>query len=432
MTPFAPPPLLSRIAVIGSGISGLAAAWLLGQRYSVTLYEQNDYLGGHTHTHALHDLGGQPQAIDTGFIVFNRPNYPHLTGLFKVLGVSTQTTEMSFGVTLDGGRVEYGGASLSTLFAQKSNLLRPRFLRMVRDILRFNQLGKAALHQPQAYRNATLGQFLRQHGFGAGLSHDYLLPMAAAIWSCPTEVMLDFPVLSFLQFFENHGLMNVNERPQWETVVGGSARYIDALLRDGRFVAHTGTPIHRVLREENGVYLPEVDARFDACVFASHADQTLRLLDAPDALENQILGAFRYQENRAYLHRDLALMPTRRAVWSSWNYLGQANHSGERAVAVTYWMNHLQRLHSDRPWLVTLNPFTPPDPALTDRVMTYHHPVFDRAAIDAQAALPSLQGHRHCFYAGAWTGYGFHEDGLRSAVKVAEQLGVTAPWTLRP
>ena len=422
-------PTHSRIAVIGSGISGLAAAWLLGQRYQVTLFEQNDYLGGHTHTHALHDLAGRPQAIDTGFIVFNRPNYPHLTGLFKTLGITTQPTEMSFGVTLDGGRLEYGGASFGTLFAQSKNLVRPRFLRMVRDILRFNRLGKAALHAPIRDTGASLGDFLQHHGFGSGLIHDYLLPMAAAIWSCPTEVMLDFPALSFLQFFENHGLMNVQDRPPWETVVGGSARYIDAMCTSGQFTTHRNTPIHRVVREPNGVYLPEVNARFDACVYASHADQTLAMLDDADEQERHILGAFRYQENRAYLHRDVALMPKIRRVWSSWNYLGQTNQSGQRAVAVTYWMNHLQRLTSDRPWLVTLNPFTPPDPALTDRVMTYHHPVFDANAIAAQHALPSLQGHRHGYFVGAWTGYGFHEDGLRSAVSVAEQLGVTAPWS---
>lgn len=421
-------PPQSRIAVIGSGISGLAAAWLLGQRYSVTLFEQNDYLGGHTHTHSMTDLNGHPQAIDTGFIVFNRPNYPHLTGLFQTLRIATQPTEMSFGVTLDGGRLEYGGASLATLFAQRKNLFRPRFIRMVRDILRFNRLGKAALTDPQQNSSASLGDFLQQHGFSQGLAQDYLLPMAAAIWSCPTEVMLDFPALSFLQFFENHGLMNVQDRPQWETVVGGSARYIDALRADGRFTAQLNTPIRRVLRDPTGVHFPEINARFDACVFASHADQTLALLADADSQEQQILGAFRYQENRAYLHRDLSLMPTRRAVWSSWNYLGKANQSGQRAVAVTYWMNHLQQLNSDRPWLVTLNPFTPPDPALTDRVMTYHHPVFDAPAMAAQRTLPALQGHRRCYFAGAWTGYGFHEDGLRSAVTVAEQLGITAPW----
>ncbi|WP_407276462.1 NAD(P)/FAD-dependent oxidoreductase [Halothiobacillus sp. DCM-1] len=423
-----PLPAHRRIAVIGSGIAGLASAWLLGQKYSVTLFEQNDYLGGHTHTHTLQDLGAGQQAIDTGFIVFNRPNYPHLTGLFRTLGITTQSTEMSFGVTLDGGRLEYGGSSLATLFAQPVNLLRPRFLQMVRDILRFNRLGKAALTEPAQNRQTTLGDFLQQHGFGSGLIHDYLLPMAAAIWSCPTQVMLDFPAHSFLQFFENHGLMNVQDRPQWETVVGGSARYVAAILADGRFTPRLNTPIHRVVREAQGVYLPETGERFDACVFACHADQTLALLDAPDAEEQRILGAFRFQENRAYLHRDLRLMPQRRAVWSSWNYLGQTRADGHRAVAVTYWMNHLQRLSSDRPWLVTLNPFTPPDPALTDRVMTYHHPVFDVPAVAAQQELPRLQGHRHCYFAGAWTGYGFHEDGLRSAVDVAERFGVTPPW----
>jgi predicted NAD/FAD-binding protein len=422
-----------KIAVIGSGIAGLATAWLLGERHDVTLFEKNNYLGGHTHTHEFTDAG-RTLAVDTGFIVFNRPNYPHLTGLLTHLNIPTQSTDMSFGVSLDGGRMEYGGSDLSTLFAQKGNLLRPRFLTMVRDILRFNRAGKAAL--VEAERDATsatmaesLGDFLDRLKFGAGLREDYLLPMAAAIWSCPPQVMLQFPALSFLQFFENHGLMNVQDRPQWETIQGGSQRYVDALRQGNRFTTVTDCPITQVLRRDGGVLLPQINQTFDACVFASHADDTLAMLDAPDARENEILGAFHFQENTVYLHHDLDLMPKRRKVWSSWNYLGRAQTSQTRAVAVTYWMNHLQNLPTATPWLVSLNPFNPPRNDLIRQRITYYHPVFDAQTHIAQAALPNLQGHRQCYYAGAWTGYGFHEDGLRSAVNVAAKFGISPPWS---
>lgn len=416
-----------RIAVIGSGIAGIASAWLLSSRHQVTLFEKNNYLGGHTHTHRFDD-NGHTVAVDTGFIVFNRPNYPHLSGLFAHLGVKTQPTEMSFGVSLDQGKLEYGGSNISTLFAQKTNLLRPRFIGMVRDILRFNREGKAALQDPSFPKNESLGDFLNRRQFGTGLVGDYLLPMAAAIWSCPTEVMLEFPALSFLQFFENHGLMNVSDRPQWETVQGGSRSYIDAMIKNECFDYRLNCPINQVIRQQEGVYLPEIDEHFDACVFAGHADQTLASLSEPDTLEKDVLGVFRFQENRAYLHHDLNLMPRRRAVWSSWNYLGQKGESPHRAVAVTYWMNHLQQLNTPSDWLVTLNPFSPPQAELTRAEITYHHPVFDAKTAYAQQRLPELQGHRHCYYAGAWTGYGFHEDGLRSAVEVAARFDITPPW----
>lgn len=416
-----------KIAVIGSGISGIASAWLLSQEHQVHLFEKNEYIGGHTHTHTMEDHG-QTINVDTGFIVFNRPNYPHLTGMLKHFDLPTQPTEMSFGVSLDQGRVEYGGNNLATLFAQKTNLLRPRFIRMVQDILRFNREGKAAL-QDASFTNAeSLNDFLDRHRFGEGMRNDYLLPMAAAIWSCPTEIMLKFPARSFLQFFENHGLMNVNERPQWETIRGGSRGYIDAILAENRFTIHTYQAIDQVRRTDNGVYLADVDQHFDACVFAGHADQTLASLTDADAQEQSILGAFQFQENQAYLHHDISLMPKRRAVWSSWNYLGQKNESSGRAVAVTYWMNHLQQLKTDTPWLVTLNPFAPPKPELTRKKITYHHPVFDDKTAIAQQELRNIQGHRQCYYAGAWTGYGFHEDGLRSAMSAAAAFGITPPW----
>lgn len=419
------------IAVIGSGIAGLGTAWLLGEQHRVTLFERNDYIGGHTHTHLVEDGRGGGVAVDSGFIVCNRPNYPHLFGLLESLDIETQPTEMSFGMSMDGGRLEYSGDNLNTLFAQRRNLLRPSFLRMVAEILRFNRLGKAAL-AGQSLGTLSLGQFLDQHRFSARLAEDYLLPMAAAIWSCPTRQMRAFPARSFLQFFDNHGLMNVQDRPQWETVRGGSRRYVDRMLAERRFEALPSHPVNRVVRDENGVTLPEYDRRFDAVVMAGHADETLASLDRPDAAEAGVLGSFRFQENRAFLHRDTSLMPRRRQVWSSWNYLGRRAADGERAVAVTYWMNHLQRLDAAHDWLVTLNPFEAPRESLVEREITYHHPVFDARAVAAQAELPALQGHRRTFYTGAWTGYGFHEDGLASAVAVARQFGVAIPWESAP
>ncbi|RRQ24581.1 FAD-dependent oxidoreductase [Guyparkeria sp. SCN-R1] len=415
------------IAVIGSGIAGLGTAWLLGQQHRVTLFEKNDYIGGHTHTHLVDDGRGGGIAVDSGFIVCNRPNYPHLFGLFESLDIETQPTDMSFGMSMDGGRLEYSGDNLNTLFAQRRNLLRPSFLRMVAEILRFNRLGKAAL-AGNSLGTLSLGEFLEQHRFSPRLAEDYLLPMAAAIWSCPTRQMRAFPARSFLQFFDNHGLMNVQDRPQWETVRGGSRRYVDRMLAERRFEALTSHPVNRIERDETGVTLPEYDRRFDAVVMAGHADETLATLDRPDAAEAGVLGAFRFQENRAFLHRDTSLMPRRRQVWSSWNYLGRRDADGERAVAVTYWMNHLQQLDAAHDWLVTLNPFEPPRGSLVEREITYHHPVFDARAVAAQAGLPVLQGHRRTFYAGAWTGYGFHEDGLASAVAVARQFGTAIPW----
>ena len=418
------------IAVIGSGIAGMGSAWLLGQRHRVTLFEQNDYFGGHTHTHLVDDGRGSAVPVDSGFIVCNRPNYPHLFGLLETLGIETRATDMSFGMSMDDGRLEYSGDNLDTLFAQRSNLFRPGFLRMVSEILRFNRLGKAALTRNEA-GDHSLGDFLAHHGFSPRLADDYLLPMAAAIWSCPTRRMRDFPARSFLQFFANHGLMNISDRPQWETVAGGSRRYVDRMLAEQRFEALASHPVTRIERGEHGVFLPEYRRRFDAVVMAGHADQTLAMLDRPDRAEAEMLGAFRFQENRAYLHRDTRLMPRRRKVWSSWNYLGQREAGGDRAVAVTYWMNRLQRLDAAHDWLVTLNPFEPPRDSLTEREITYHHPVFDARAIDAQARLPEIQGHRRTFYAGAWTGYGFHEDGLSSAVAIARHLGTPIPWETR-
>jgi len=424
------------IAVIGAGVAGLSAAWMLGSKHRVTLFEANDYPGGHTHTIDVQEVAGAKKlSIDTGFIVYNEPNYPHLTALFRHLGVNTQESEMSFAVSLDHGRLEYAGNSLDTLFAQRSNLLRPIFLGMVKDILRFNRSAKQALEEHKGKLVAddaeSLGDMLQRHRFSHAFQHHYLLPMAAAIWSCPTHTMLRFPFLSFARFFNNHGLLNLIDRPLWRTVSGGSKSYVDKFIASNRFELLLNSPVRRVERREEGVFINGNAQRFDAVVFACHADQALAMLEAPDAAETSLLGAFSYQENIAWLHTDASLMPRLKKVWSSWCYLGYAteqNRQSTERVAVSYWMNRLQNLPTSTDYFVTLNP---PAPPASERVIgryVYHHPVFDTAAMQAQTNIHALQGHRQSWYCGSYFGYGFHEDALRSAVDVAALFDIQPPW----
>ena len=424
------------IAVIGAGVAGLSAAWMLGSKHRVTLFEANDYPGGHTHTISVQeDAGATTIPVDTGFIVYNEPNYPHLTALFRHLGVSTQESEMSFAVSLDHGRLEYAGNSIDTLFAQRSNLLNPAFLGMVKDILRFNRLAKQALEEHKGKLVAddaeSLGDMLKRHHFSHAFQHHYLLPMAAAIWSCPTSTMLRFPFLSFARFFNNHGLLNLIDRPLWRTVSHGSRSYVDKFIASARFELRLNSPVQRVERRDEGVYINGNPQRFDAVVFAFHADQALAMLEVPDAEETALLGAFSYQENIAWLHTDAALMPRLKKVWSSWCYLGYAadqNQQSTERVAVSYWMNRLQNLPTSTDYFVTLNPPNPPAENKVIGRYVYHHPVFDTAAMQAQTNIHALQGHRHSWYCGSYFGYGFHEDALRSAIDVAALFDIQPPW----
>lgn len=424
-------PVPSRIAVIGGGISGLASAWLLGRRHSVTLFERNGYVGGHSNT-VMVDSPQGPVGVDTGFVVFNQRNYPELTSLYRHLSVPTQATDMSFSASVADGRLEYAGTDFNTLFAQRGNLVRPRFLRMVRDILRFNRHGKGLLDTDRV-PDVTLGDYLSAEGYGAGFRDDYLLPMAAAIWSCPARLMLDFPLASFLTFFRNHGLLDLTDRPQWRTVTGGSREYVQRMLDTFNGDLRTGAPVVHVNRRPHGVYVRCADGRvecFDQVVMACHADETLSLIETPTESERQVLGAFRYQPNRTLLHTDARLMPRRRAVWSSWNYLAKDFGDGNSFVSVTYWMNRLHRLpESEGPYLVSLNPLTEPREETVIREMVYRHPVFDSAALGARKRVPGIQGVDRLWFCGAWCGYGFHEDGLKSAETVSWRLGVSPPWS---
>lgn len=417
-----------RIAVVGGGIAGLGAAWLLSRRHRVTLFEAGSYVGGHTNTVDV-EIGGVSHPVDTGFLVFNRRTYPNLCALFAHLGVKSVASEMSFGVSLADPAIEWAGSDLGTVFAQRSNLLRPAFLGMLRDILRFNRDTTRMAAQGSA-PDVSLGAYLAEHGYGSAFRDWYLLPMAAAIWSCPTRTMLDYPLATFVRFCHNHGLLQILDRPQWLTVEGGGRSYVRRIVSQLDDV-RIATPVQGVDRRADGVWLrtPEGAEFFDEVVFACHSDQTLAILgDGASADERRILGAVRYQPNVALLHTDSALLPRRRKVWSAWNYLAGAGRPDERPVSVSYLINRLQPLPFDTPVIVSLNPFAEPAADKLIRRIEYAHPVFDQAAIDAQAALPQLQGVRRSWFAGAWTGYGFHEDGLRSAVAIAERLGVDIPW----
>lgn len=417
-----------RIAIIGSGISGLASAWLLSRRYAVTLFEANRRLGGHTNTVDV-KLDGISYPVDTGFLVFNRRTYPNLCALFAHLGVATVATEMSFSVSLQQPRLEWAGSSLASLFAQPGNLARPGFWRMLQDILRFNrETTEIDLTVSSAL---SLGTYLKEHGYSREFRDWYLLPMAASIWSCPAQQMLDYPLSSFVSFCRNHGLLQVFDRPKWETVKGGARNYVRHMAREISDI-RLATPISSVVRETGGVCVKHAgrSERFDAVVFACHSDQTLKLLgDGASAEERRLLGAVVYQPNRAVLHTDPALLPQRKAVWSAWNYLaGEATAAAAAPVSVSYLLNRLQPLPFKQPVIVSLNPFREPAAERVIAEFDYEHPIFDLGSVDAQAGLAALQGGQRSWFCGAWTGHGFHEDGLRSALAVANDFGVQAPW----
>jgi len=417
------------IAVIGAGISGLAAAWLLAQRHRVTLYEADARLGGHSHTVDV-TVRGTPVAVDTGFIVYNEPAYPNLTALFAHLGVQTQASEMSFAVSLDDGALEYSGTDLRGLFAQRGNLVNLRFWSMLRDLVRFYR--SAPLDAARAGL-MPLDDYLTEQGYGRAFREDHLYPMAAAIWSTPAAQVGRYPTEAFVRFCENHHLLTLSERPAWRTVTGGSREYVRRLAAALGHGVRRGSGALAVRRDARGasVVTAEGDGgrRFDHVVIACHADQALRLLPDASGEERRLLGAFAYSRNVAVLHGDPALMPRRRAVWSSWNY--GADRSRPDALCVTYWMNRLQGIDERLPLFLTLNPSRAPRADLVLHSEHYEHPLFDAAAIRAQDELWSLQGRRRTWFCGAYFGAGFHEDGLQAGLAVAEAIGgVRRPWSV--
>ncbi len=413
-----------KIAVIGSGISGLSAAWLLHSRHQVTLYEAADYLGGHTHTVEV-DLEGITHPVDTGFLVYNDLTYPNLRQLFAHLDIETHETEMSFSVSLPELDLEWAGANLGTLFAQRRNLVRLHYWRMLQEILHFNRRAERFLAWSES-RQATLAHLLDREGYSEWFRRWYLLPMAAAIWSSSPSEILGFPAATFLRFCLNHRLLQIADRPRWRSLIGGGQRYVEKLAAP--LDIRLSHPVDAVRRDAAGV---EIHARggserYDAVIFATHAPDTLRLLSDATPEERAVLGAFGYQPNSAWLHLDRRFLPRRTALWSAWNYRSAGDDS--RLVCVTYLINKLQRLPFESPVMVTLNPPPGEEPREVLGRYDYDHPVFDQAAIDAQRRLPSIQGAHRSWFCGAWGGYGFHEDGLKSALRIIGDFGVEAPW----
>lgn len=414
------------IAIIGTGISGMAAAWLLSSRHQVTVYERADRIGGHSNTVDARTPQGLV-AVDTGFIVYNEQTYPNLTALFEHLEVGSDATEMSLGVSLKGGTLEYAGENLATVFAQKRNLFSPRFWSMLSDLRRFYRDAPTDMRRLGA--QATLGDYLKLGGYGDAFRDDHLLPMAAAIWSAPAQAMLDYPAAAFIRFQENHGLLKLKDRPVWRTVKGGSRAYVSRLTKPYADKIRLNETIHSIKRRAGGVDVTSSSGteRFDHIVMATHADQALALLTDAGGPERALLSPFRYSRNLAVLHSDRRLMPKRRKVWSSWNYIG-GGQNGD-ALTVTYWMNRLQNLKTDTQLFMTLNPAQPPQAGTIFHSEIYEHPLLDTAAMTAQTKLWSLQGCNRTWFCGAYFGAGFHEDGLQSGLAVAEALGgVRRPW----
>ncbi len=421
-----------KIAIVGSGISGLGVAHALRGRADISLFEAGSYFGGHTHTVDLTLDGASgpvTHGVDTGFLVFNERTYPQLIQLFADLQVPTARSDMSFSVQVPGAKgqaaLEWSGSSLNTVFAQRRNLLNPRFLRMLRDVLRFNTLcTDIAVRNAEAELMQPLSGFLDQHQLSNEFRDWYFLPMLGCIWSCPTDQMLQFPVATMIRFCHNHGLIQVSNRPKWWTVDGGARQYVE------KIVAHIAdkrlnTPVQRITRDAQGVSIHSngQTERFDKLVLACHSDQALALLAEPSHAEQQTLGAIRYQANRAVLHTDTSVLPRSRRAWAAWNYQRAAHTGRDTAqVCLHYLINMLQPVPFAQPVVVSLNPVAEIDPAHVHASFDYAHPVFDVAAIRAQGQVPALQGQHNSYFCGAWTGYGFHEDGLKSGLAVADRL----------
>jgi len=412
------------IAIIGTGISGLGAAYLLHQHHDVVVYEKNAYVGGHSRTIEVPVQQGK-LAVDTGFIVFNDRNYPNLLGLFNQLDVPYQKSDMSFGVSIDDGWLEY---SSNSLFAQRKNFLRPQYWRMLLDVMRFN---KQALTYIKADPSISLGDCLNQLNMGEWFKRYYILAMGAAIWSCPVETIMQFPAQTFLRFFKNHGLLSINDRPQWYTVTGGSREYTRRLIAPFEEHILLNNGVTRVVQKDKLFEVTDEQGGsrlFDHVIFACHADQALKLIDQPSVDEQSVLSNFHYQRNHIIVHSDESFMPQHKQCWSSWVYLSEQEQDNNNGVSLSYWMNNLQSLETETPIIVTLNPARKPKQALIMDEHYFSHPIFDYGAITSQRLIHSIQGKRNLWFCGAYQRYGFHEDGLLSAVNVAKGIGVDIPW----
>lgn len=411
-----------KIAIVGTGVSGMLAAHLLHKDHDLTVFEADDRIGGHSNTVEV-ELGGRTYPVDTGFIVYNDWTYPNFIRLLDRLGVENQTTEMSFSVRCDRTGLEYAGSSIDTLFAQRANVVRLSFYRMLLDIVRFNRHAKSFLRREDF--QTTMSQFIAAQRYSTPFVEQYILPMMAAIWSAKPFDIQDFPARHFLRFFENHGLLNLKDRPRWRTVKGGSKSYVEPLTRPFRDRIRTSSPVDSIHRDRDGVTVSARGGeaeRFDQVVIAAHSDQALCMLQDPSPAEREILGAIGYQENEAILHTDASVLPRSRRAWASWNY--HIPEAGSNRVALTYHMNTLQGLDAPEEFCVTLNQDTMIDPGKIIRRIMYHHPVFDTPAIEAQHRHGEISGFAtRTHYCGAYWGYGFHEDGVNSALRVAAAFG---------
>ena len=413
-----------KIAIVGTGISGLTCAHLLSRRHEITVFEAADYVGGHTATVDV-DVPSGRYAIDTGFIVYNDWTYPNFIKLMSSLDVASQATSMSFSVKAEASGLEYNGTDLNGLFAQRRNLLSPSFLRMIRDLLRFNRDAPSILAEDPSNQE-TLGQYLARHRYSAGFKQNYIVPMGAAIWSASVRQMEDFPIRYFVEFFKNHGMLSVNDRPTWRVIRGGSRSYIAPLIAPFRDRIRLRSPVLAARRSSAGVRLSigsGDEAQFDQVIFASHSDQTLKILSDANPAEQKILGAFAYQENDTVLHTDIRVLPKRKRAWAAWNYFVPTR--AKDRVAVTYDMNILQGLSAPETFCVSLNMDQVIDPARVLRRFIYHHPVYTADAIAAQKSWAEVSGKNGTHFCGAYWGFGFHEDGVKSALRVCEQLGET-------
>lgn len=415
------------IAVVGSGISGLSAAYFLAQRHQVTLFEADGRVGGHTNTIEVPLPGGGVQPVDTGWIVYNGVNYPNLTALFRTLDVATRPTSMSFGVSLGGGAYEWMGSdNLLTVFAQPSNLFSPRHIRLMLDILKLNRTANALL-KAGTLPSGTLGEWLAQAGFSPWLSSRYLLPMAGLIWSCSPKKAKEYPAADFMRFFDSHSLFTATQQPTWHTVIGGSHVYVQKLLAKYAGALKLNTPVQSLRRDAGGVLVttPAGTERFDAAVVATHTDTTLRLLTDADANERHLLGGIPYNESRCVLHTDESFLPRRRTAWASWNYLNDdlgADEVHDRPISGSYWMNKLQGIPGPVNYIVTLNPTREVPKAKVLYDIVYHHPHYGPESVTTHDRLPEIQGRGGVWFAGAWTAFGFHEDGLKSGLRAVQGI----------
>ena len=421
-----------RIAVVGAGIAGLGAAWTLARHHDVTVFEANDYLGGHSNTVDA-DFGDVTIPVDTGFIVYNEHNYLKLTALFTELDVPTEPSDMSFGVSLGGGALEYAG-SPAGLFAQRANILKPRFWRMIASLWRFYKAAPS-LAARGGLDDLTIEDLLIQRRTSRAFREDHLLPMIAAIWSAPVDTVRSFPAQHVMRFFDNHRLFEIGERPRWRTVSGGSREYVKRIAANIDGDIRLSSPVATIERRASAVTVTTktgAHESFDYVVIGAHGDEALSMLADPSTEEQRILSAFKFENNRVVLHRDPALMPKRQPVWSSWNYLEPAKHARPgnqaRRGSVTYWMNRLQNIDHQYPLFLSVNPLVEPADHLVFAEFGYDHPLYDLATIAAQRALGSIQGSQRTWFCGAYCAYGFHEDGLSAGLDVAQRLGASPPW----